>query len=118
MSAFERNGLSFAIDRVGVELASPEEIQTSIPYDQLDIGDDDVPAGVIAERISALLGESVEDEDAHFDFAVSFGGEIVAAVVIECDDDDNVLFVGGERSRAVTDEQLASALAAALARPD
>jgi len=47
-------------------------------------------------------------------FAVSKDGTVVAALVIECDADEEVLFLGGERTRDVDDDDLRAAMLTAL----
>lgn len=115
MPAFESQGLSFEIDRAGVSIDEPEEIQLSVEYS--DLGTDEASAPFdLGERLSALAKEKVVDEEGIFDLAVYRGRELVAALVLACEED--ALALGGERVSGVEDEQLAEAIVAALsARP-
>lgn len=112
MSSFEAQGLSFRVDRAGAVLAEPEPIDVELALDELGLSSDDAPEA-LGERLSRLLGETVYDEEGLYDLEVSRAGVVVAALVLACEDD--VLALGGERAASVTDEELAAAVAEALA---
>ncbi len=111
MHTFESQGLVFALDRDGVEIASPDTIQIDLTCEDVGIDPDEAPEQLGA-RLSKLLGEDVSDDEGIFDLAVSKGGVPVAALCVSCEDEE--LELGGERSGAVTDEEIAAALALAL----
>jgi hypothetical protein len=109
---FESQGLVFALDRAGVEIANADVIQIDLSCEDAGL-DPDHAAEQLGARLTKLLGEEVSDEEGMFDLAVSKDGAIVAALAVACEDD--TLELGGERTAAVTDEELAAALAQALA---
>lgn len=111
MSFFERNGLRFTHDREGVAVETPYEIQIDIAYEDLAIDEDDAPA-VVGKRLSKLTKSVIVDEEGIFDFAVTRDGALVAALVLACEDD--ALELAGERTAAITDEELAEAIYLAL----
>lgn len=111
MSSFERNGLTFTIDHEGVTLEDSAEIEIEIDYETLAVDSESAPEK-IGERLSKLTGAEIADEEGIFDLAVRREGELVAALMMACEDD--ALVLGGERSDGVSDEELAEALALAL----
>ena len=114
MSTFDSRGLSFSLDRQGVEIPGASTIQLDLAYEDLGWGEEDA-ATQLGASLSRRLGEPVADEEGIFDLCVRRGDAIVAALVLSCEDD--AIALGGERSTAVTDEELAEALADALATP-
>lgn len=116
VSGFDSNGMHFEIDRVGVEVEGPEPIEVSIALDDLDFGED--PVTELAARLSKLLGEAVHDEEGLYDFAVTREGELVAALVLACEEDEGTLELGGERVATVSDEDIAACVASALSGED
>lgn len=112
MTHFEAQGLSFRLDRAGALLERPEPIDIELAYDDLELAPDDAPEALGA-RLSRLLGESVYDEEGLYDLEVTRGGAVVAALVLACEDE--ALALGGERAASVSDEELAAAIAEALA---
>ena len=71
--------LTFAIDRIGAAVEEASPIEFEIEYEDLGIDADRAPEE-LAERIHAALGEKVEDEEGIFDFVVSDGERVVAAL--------------------------------------
>lgn len=114
MSTFESRGLSFSLDREGVEIPDATTIQLDLAYEDLGWGEEDA-ATQLGAALSRRLGEAVADEEGIFDLCVRRGDVIVAALVLSCEDD--TIALGGERSSGVTDEELAEAIAEALATP-
>jgi hypothetical protein len=111
MASFEQNGLRFEMDREGVEIPAPQEIQLDVDYEDLGIDPEDA-ASVVGRRLSALTESSVHDEEGLYDLAVRRDGTLVAALVLACEED--ALSLGGERVAEIDDEALAEALVAAL----
>ncbi len=104
-------GLAFSLDRHGVEVPEGSPIQLDLAF--ADVGlDEEHAAQQLGERLTRLLGETVADEEGLFDLCVNRGDTVVAALILSCEDD--AIALGGERSSAVTDEELAEALAEAL----
>jgi hypothetical protein len=111
MAGFVRRGFTFQIDREGVTLDAPEEIVFNVDYEDLQL-DDSSAAEEVGNRLTALTGEQVADEEGIFDLAVYRDGELVAALVLSCE--EGMLSLGGERSDDVKDDELAAAIVAAL----
>jgi hypothetical protein len=111
VSTFESQGLVFALDKSGAEVGSPEIVQIDVACEDADIDPARAPE-IVGERLSRLLDVPVSDEEGIFDLVVSKDGAVVAALVVACEDE--ALALGGERTAAVTDFALASALVEAL----
>lgn len=99
--------LTFTVDKTGTAVEDPNPIEIEIDYADLDIDAERAPEE-LAARILAALGTKVEDEEGIFDLVVSDGGDVVAALVLDCEED--ALALAGERTKKVTDEQLAEAV--------
>lgn len=112
MATFEHDGLSFALDRSGLELASGKPVEIELDYADLGIDPDGAPEqlGVVLSR---LLDMPVADEEGLFDLSVHRGGELVATLALACEDE--MLEVIGERSATLAEADLAGALLATLA---
>jgi len=108
---FESQGLVFAIDEAGAELASSEEVQIDIALEDLEIDPETAPE-LLGRRLSRLVGEAIADEEGMFDLVVSREGAVVAAILVACEDE--ALALSGERVADITDFALASALIEAL----
>lgn len=111
MGSFQRLGLTFSVDRDGVELDPSERIDFEVAYEDLGFTDEKAPEQLGA-RLSELTGERVEDDDGIYDLAVHRDGALVAAVALCCE--EGVLVFAGERVEGLADEDLAQALCEAL----
>ncbi|MBK8936764.1 MAG: hypothetical protein IPM79_03705 [Polyangiaceae bacterium] len=111
MPGFVRRGFTFQIDREGVAIDEPEEIVVDVGYDDLEMDEASAPEE-LGKRLSELAGEKVSDDEGIFDLAVYKDGELVAALVLACE--DGALSLGGERSADVEEEELAAAIVEAL----
>lgn len=114
-SFFAARGLRFRFDREGAEVDGPRQaVAETIEPSDAGFVEGATLAEQLGARLSALLGETVGDDEGIFDLAVEREGAIVAAVQLSCDDDEDTLGLLGERSGALAPGELASALAEAL----
>ena len=110
-SSFESKGLSFALDRRGLELTSGHPVELELDYADLGMDPDEAPAQLGA-ILSRLLDTRVADEEGLFDLSVHRGDVLVATLALACEDE--MLEVVGERTEDVSEAALAEALLAAL----
>lgn len=115
-TAFTEAGLTFALDREGVSLeGKTREIADEIDLDALGIADEDDLVDELLGRVSALVGEDLDDPEGMIELSVQdASGRIVAAVVIAPSENDDALEVSGECLASMSSKDLVAALTAAL----
>jgi hypothetical protein len=112
--SFEANGLRFTHDLDGASVGEADTRPIDVALDPEDarLTSEAPLEEQLGERLSAMLGERVQDEEGIFDLAVERAGIVVAAVQLSCDDDAIELL--GERAASLTEAALCEALIEAL----